>query len=62
MTILQAKKEGRKEDYSTKELYGLCVKEVSPDLRDALCSHLLVKQAEPKKAARDGFICQVCYF
>ena len=32
-------KKGRK-DYSAKELYELCVKEVSASLRDALCSHL----------------------
>ena len=34
-----SQKKGRK-DYSAKELYELCVKEVSPSLRDALCSHL----------------------
>ena len=47
---------GEKDDYSTKELYGLCVKEVSPDLRDALCSHLLQKGGGSKKSSRDGLI------
>ena len=49
--------EDKKEDYSTKELYGLCVKQVSQDLRDALCSHLLLNGGGgAKKASRDGLI------